>query len=697
MKKITLLILSSIILILLQTELKAQVYQLPNGNFELWDGDSNNEPANWNGFPTANCNLSIGCGTAMTTRHEMSTDVRPGTTGSYSCKIFATKVNILIITVTANGNLTTGKINIGSSTASNSSNYNFTETDNPDHSQALNAKPDSIVFWAKFVCPASATQQARMNAVIHDSYNYRDPSGSDSNGANHIVGQATQNFTRGDQTWVRYAVPFDYNGFSATTPEYILISFTTNAVPGAGETTDNLYIDDVELIYNVNLENIFVNGTGIESFDANTADYYVDANCISLDNLITATAASPNANVQITQATEIDPTAVITVTSGDQEKEYRVHITNYMSSDSNISELICEGGSYNFFGQELTETDVYRHTLQNTFGCDSVIVLTLTVVSEYETPVSASICEGEDYTENGFNLTAPASDDYYLTLQSTEGCDSVIVLTLTVNSVYETPVSASICEGEDYTENGFNLTAPTSDDYYLTLQSMEGCDSVIVLTLTVNSVHETPVSATICEGEDYTENGFNLTAPTSDNYYLTLQSTEGCDSVIVLTLTVNSVNTSITLEEDVLTAETEGAEYQWLDCNNEYSIIDGETDRTFAPSETGNYAVEVTQNDCRDISECMEVVITGILANEFENNIKLYPNPSNGEFYVDLGSEYKEVNVVIYDQEGKQVRTEKFDNQQRIKMFLSESAGIYYIELTTDSGEKAMLKVVKTQ
>jgi hypothetical protein len=538
MKKITLLILSSIILILLQAELKAQVYQLPNGNFELWDGDSNNEPANWNGFPTANCNLSIGCGTAMTTRHEMSTDVRPGTTGSYSCKIFATKVNIMIISVTANGNLTTGKINIGSSTASNSSNYNFTEAGNPDHSQALNAKPDSIVFWAKFVCPASATQQARMNAVIHDSYNYCDPSGSDSNGANHIVGQATQNFTRGDQTWVRYAVPFDYNGFSATTPEYILISFTTNAVPGEGEITDNLYIDDVELIYNINLENIFVNGTGIESFDANTADYYVDANCISLDNLITATAASPNANVQITQATEIDPTAVITVTSGDQEKEYRVHITNYMSSDSNISELICEGGSYNFFGQELTETNVYRHTLQNVFDCDSVIVLTLTV---------------------------------------------------------------------------------------------------------------------------------------------------------------NSVNTSITLEEDVLTATAEGAEYQWLDCNNEYSIIDGETDRTFAPSETGNYAVEVIQNDCRDISECMEVVITGILANEFENNIQLYPNPSNGEFYIDLGSEYKEVNVVIYDQAGKQVRTEKFDNQQRIKMFLSELAGIYCIELTTDSGEKAMLKVVKTQ
>ena len=102
----------TIILLILPLALNAQtpVYQLPNPGFENWDGNgSDDEPTNWNGFPSSNCTVSIGCSTAQQTRHERSTDVRPGSTGSYSCKIYATVVNLIFTSVTANGNITTGQ------------------------------------------------------------------------------------------------------------------------------------------------------------------------------------------------------------------------------------------------------------------------------------------------------------------------------------------------------------------------------------------------------------------------------------------------------------------------------------------------------------------------------------------------------------------------------------------------------------
>ncbi|MDR2008900.1 MAG: hypothetical protein LBQ22_00260, partial [Bacteroidales bacterium] len=513
MKKFTFLIFCSILLLLLQTELKAQVYQLPNGGFELWDGGTNDEPTYWNGFPSGACDLSglaaLGCSTAKTKRHQKTTDIRPGSSGTYSCKIFATSFGSII----ANGNITTGQIRIGSTTPSNSGNYNITRTGDSNFNQAINAKPDSIVFWAKLVCP-SATQEARINVVIHDSYDFRDPSTSDASASSHIVGQATCNFARGSQDWIRYSVPFDYNGYTATTPEYILISFTTNVVPGEGSVNDNLFIDDVELVYNVNLQNIFADGTGIENFDPDVTDYYYDADCNYLSNLISAVAVSPNANVDVVQATENNPVAIITVTSGDKSKEYNVHFLNYMSEETYIYEAICETEPYGFFGQELSEENIYRHTLQNIYGCDSVIVLTLTV-----------------------------------------------------NPVYETPESAAICEGDTY-------------DFF---------------------------------GTELTE---------ANTYRHTLQSVEGCDSVIVFTLTVNSVDVSVTfytLEGNALSAVAENAQYQWLDCNNDYSEIEGATDRIFSPVQSGDYAVEITQNDCTDISECQNVIITEIISNEFEN------------------------------------------------------------------------------
>ena len=214
--------------------------QIGNGDMESWGAIAGGEePSNWNSFLTAGGLLSSAAGDQC----ESSTDVRPGSSGTKSARIFSNSV----LTVIANGNLTLGKINMGSPTPASSSNYNYSQTSDANFSEAFTDQPDSLVFWAKFV-PANAagSDSARVSAILHDAFDLRDP--IDANSASHVVATAIRNFKTANG-WMRLSVPFTYSG-PAANPQFILITFTTNKLQGGGSDNDQLWIDDVELVYN---------------------------------------------------------------------------------------------------------------------------------------------------------------------------------------------------------------------------------------------------------------------------------------------------------------------------------------------------------------------------------------------------------------------------------------------------------------
>ncbi|MDD5961980.1 MAG: hypothetical protein PUC16_06885, partial [Bacteroidales bacterium] len=120
--------------------------------------------------------------------------------------------------------------------------------------------------------------------------------------------------------------------------------------------------------------------------------------------------------------------------------------------------------------------------------------------------ITAAICQGSAYTENGFNVSEAGV--YTQNLQTINGCDSIVTLTLTVNPVATTNLNAAICQGETYAENGFNVSQ--TGVYTQNLQTINGCDSVVTLTLTVNPVYSFTIDATINQGETYHGNGFEV-------------------------------------------------------------------------------------------------------------------------------------------------------------------------------------------
>ncbi|NBP75605.1 MAG: hypothetical protein EBU61_06200, partial [Crocinitomicaceae bacterium] len=218
--------------------------QIGNSNMEEWDniGAATEEPTNWNGFKTASGGLS-GFAQQQVFR---STAIRSGASGMYCARIFSKS----IIGIVANGTLTLGRINMGSSTVTDiSANYNISLTNDPNFSEALTSMPDSIVFWAKYT--AASNQQARIHAITHDAFDVHDP--IDAASSPHVISTAAYNFSP-NTAWVRHSVPF--TSFiqpplpPLPTPAYILVTFATNAIAGGGAANDEVLIDDIQLIYN---------------------------------------------------------------------------------------------------------------------------------------------------------------------------------------------------------------------------------------------------------------------------------------------------------------------------------------------------------------------------------------------------------------------------------------------------------------
>lgn len=261
-------------------------YQLPNPGFEgTWKDVSGKggimgsttvtgqEPEGFHSFITAKVGSGFGLSAAVAKQLESSTVVRPGSTGKTSAKIWSGNP---IGSIIANGNLTTGRINAGSMTATDTSgNYNYTDPAESGYNQPFIGKPDTITTWVKYEpanVPASkGSNLARVSAIIHENSRYQDP---EAQTYTNVVAKAQLNYApASDNGWQRLSIPFVYE--KSTNPSYLLLTFSTNQTPAEGSINDVVYVDDIEFIYNSKLESLKIGGVAVEGFDKDTYTYTI--------------------------------------------------------------------------------------------------------------------------------------------------------------------------------------------------------------------------------------------------------------------------------------------------------------------------------------------------------------------------------------------------------------------------------------
>ncbi|MEZ4685911.1 MAG: T9SS type A sorting domain-containing protein [Bacteroidia bacterium] len=267
-------------------------------------------------------------------------------------------------------------------------------------------------------------------------------------------------------------------------------------------------------------------------------------------------------------------------------------------------------------------------------------------------------------------------------------CDARIRLDISIFPEYSgINDTAVVCPGASFVlPNGVvfnNVQSPFSAA--VTLVSQAGCDSIVDYQINLAPDHNDFQSFDLCYGSSYTfPDGTLLSNITNDTSYLSqlLTSSNSCDSNITTLLNVIDVDNDLLVNGNTLIAAASNASYQWLNCSNGYAPIAGATDSIFVVFNNGSYAVEVSQQGCRDTSVCYTVLT---VANEelAKNGLRLYPNPAENGCWVEANAVMPELRARIFDLRGRLLLERKAFNSKKLTLDLrSLGAGVYVVELS---------------
>ncbi len=250
-----------------------------------------------------------------------------------------------------------------------------------------------------------------------------------------------------------------------------------------------------------------------------------------------------------------------------------------------------------------------------------------------------------------------------------------------ISTITSSNITETACNS--YTVPSGDETYTTSGVYFDTIPNAAGSDSIIIINLTVNYNQISTVEVDLCSGSSYIyADGTvhpNITVAESHTSTLTGQAVSGCDSIVTENVSVLIVDVSVTENGITLSANIMGANYQWIDCNDNNNSILGETNQSFIATVNGSYAVIITDGNCVDTSICYAV--TGVRIKELNNtSISIYPNPTNGNIIIE-GENIKSIKIT--DVNGRLIKQLTVTDKQIDIDLSKEAKGIYFVNICT--------------
>ena len=198
-----------------------------------------------------------------------------------------------------------------------------------------------------------------------------------------------------------------------------------------------------------------------------------------------------------------------------------------------ISPIVCAPYASPSGNHIYTTAGTFIDTIPNGNGCDSIITINLSFGSPADT-INVFACD--DYTVPSGDETYNSSGTYQDTIPSTQGCDSLITINLTIGNHSADTLIITACDS--YTIPSGNATHTNSGLYFDTLANAIGCDSLLVINL--NIVNGTIGNLTVSECGSYTVPSGNYTYNSTGTYSDTISNQAGCDSIISINLTIHS-------------------------------------------------------------------------------------------------------------------------------------------------------------
>lgn len=408
------------------------IYQFAEPGFEQ-DWTNAKEPGNgWHSFATAGGYYDWAASLSPAPVHATEGNNQ----SDHSVKLISKSV---LGTANANGNLTTGRINMGSMTPSDPSNYNFSDITG---GQALEfaGTPDAVTFYAKFKAGSdNVKKQGRGQFILHEEYPYQDPEVEEQ--VSYRVAKASQLIGESED-WKQYTVPFTYDQDVKPAKQYLLASFTTN--PNPGESADDvLYIDDIYFVYNSELASLTYNGESKEIPNSGTtidlSDQVYDASKLSY------TLTGKGATAETTSYDEA--TAVLTLTvkgndwsvNNDNQHVYTIQF----AKPAPASEVV---GQYNRWISVTLDEDLISESANNislTEGDNGTVTFSLdyfTLVPGGDNmgPVAVPNAQLVYAADGSINITAPSQ------MVEIPGLGTSLPIALSANMTADKKLTASL-------------------------------------------------------------------------------------------------------------------------------------------------------------------------------------------------------------------------------------------------------------
>ncbi|MDF1698860.1 MAG: T9SS type A sorting domain-containing protein [Saprospiraceae bacterium] len=398
-------------------------------------------------------------------------------------------------------------------------------------------------------------------------------------------------------------------------------------------------------------------------------------------------------------------------------------------TSADISETICLGDE--FMGY--TEDGLYSDTLTSVLGCDSILNIALDVIEpNLINQGEFTVCQGEDISILGSEITIDTSGIYTIELDGPSGCiENIVTITVVVNVPEEIMESYTLCDGESIVIQGTEIDS--SGSYTFEVEGASGCiEQIINATVDVVVPEEVNESFTVCAGDVVTYEGEDYEFSESGNYVFEIFDEGGC-LIQVLTFEIDYISitqniievdvcegVSISYQDQIFEFDSSGTYTYLLEgasgCNELEITFDVhffpttfiQTDTTICEGqsyagfeESGTYTVETfdPETGCL-IEEIIELIVLPASDPDCLTDVedidsklvKVYPIPTSDELFIESNTSIESIS--IFSSTGKLLQEIKQVSSNTTQIDASRlPVGFHFIMLETPYG-RIMKKVV---
>lgn len=185
----------------------------------------------------------------------------------------------------------------------------------------------------------------------------------------------------------------------------------------------------------------------------------------------------------------------------------------------------------------------------------------------------------------------------------------------------------------------------------------------------------------------------NITASTPGTYVITYTTAGSCPTSSTQSIEIlGAINTAVNTNSTTLTAVQEGQNisYQWIDCTND-TPIPGATSQSYTPTQSGSYAVTISNGNCQVTSACYSVTTLGI-SNSEKISFNIYPNPAERIITIDGLTDKSTISII--DNNGRVISSQVVDTKKTEINVQHLVKGTYLIQVDSKN-KKNVRKFIK--